>query len=97
MRAGGPEKQPALTTAAVMSAPGMNPSQVRRAVLDLANTRVRVTCPDGRRRTVSLFEARLMELASPRCSRRLMCQDFIALVRMAVQIPPDVSNSGIPS
>lgn len=54
-----------------------------REVLDLANRRVRMICPDGRRRTVSLFEARLIELASPRCRRRLMCEDFIRQVRWA--------------
>ncbi|MCW2370786.1 hypothetical protein [Sphingobium sp. B11D3D] len=57
-----------------------------RAILDLANSRVRITCPDSKRRTVTLLEARLIELTSPTCRRRLLCQDFISMVRTAAQI-----------
>lgn len=67
----------------------------RRAVLDLANVRVKITCPAGRRRSVSLFEARLIELASPHCRRRLMCEDFIGLVQMAVRMSPEEFNGCI--
>lgn len=56
----------------------------QRAVLDLANMKVRMVCPDGRRRTISLLEARLIELASPNCRRRIMCEDFIRQVRQAL-------------
>ena len=64
----------------------------RRAILELASTPVRMLCPDGKRRTVSLFAARLIELASPRCRRRLMCEDFIGLVRMAARMSPEEFN-----
>ena len=65
----------------------------RSAILELANTPVRMLCPDGKRRTVSLFRARLIELASPNCRRRLMCQDFIGLVLMAARMSPEEFNS----
>lgn len=64
----------------------------RSAILELANTPVRMLCPDGKRRTVSLFRARLIELASPRCRRRLMCEDFIALVMTAARMSPEEFN-----
>jgi len=64
----------------------------RGAILELANTPVRMLCPDGKRRTVSLFRARLIELASPNCRRRLMCEDFIALVLMAARMSPEEFN-----
>ena len=64
----------------------------RGAILEFANTPVRMVCPDGKRRTVSLFRARLFELASPNCRRRLMCQDFIALVMTAARMSPDEFN-----
>lgn len=64
----------------------------RSAILELASTPVRMVCPDGRRRTVSLFRARLIELASPQCRRRLMCQDFIDLVMMAARMSPEEFN-----
>ena len=64
----------------------------RSAILELANTPVRMLCPDGKRRTVSLFRARLIELASPNCRRRLMCQDFIGLVLMAARMSPEEFN-----
>ncbi|SCW75817.1 hypothetical protein SAMN02927924_02630 [Sphingobium faniae] len=56
----------------------------RRAILELANMKVRMICPDGRRRTISVLEARLIELTSPNCSRRIMCEDFIRQVRQAL-------------
>jgi len=64
----------------------------RGAILELANTPVRMLCPDGKRRTVSLFRARLTELASPNCRRRLLCQDFIGLVLMAARMSPEEFN-----
>ena len=64
----------------------------RGAILELANTPVRIVCPDGKRKTVSLFTARLIELASPNCRRRLMCQDFIGLVLMAARMSPEEFN-----
>jgi hypothetical protein len=64
----------------------------RGAILELANTPVRMLCPDGKRRTVSLFRARLIELASPNCRRRLLCQDFIGLVLMATRMSPEEFN-----
>ena len=64
----------------------------RRAILELASTPVRMLCPDGKRRTVSLFAARLIELASPHCRRRLMCEDFIALVMTAARMSPEEFN-----
>ena len=64
----------------------------RSAIVELANTPVRMLCPDGKRRTVSLFRARLIELASPNCRRRLMCQDFIGLVLMATRMSPEEFN-----
>lgn len=57
-----------------------------RSILEMANRKVRVTSPDGRRITVTLFEARLLELASPDCRRRILCQDFIAQVRSAARM-----------
>lgn len=57
-----------------------------QAILDLANMKVRMICPDGRRRTISLIEARLIELASPDCRRRIMCEEFIRQVRAALRI-----------
>jgi hypothetical protein len=67
-------------------------NDVRRAILELASTPVRMLCPDGKRRIISLFAARLIELASPRCRRRLMCEDFIALVMMAARMAPEEVN-----
>ena len=64
----------------------------RSAILELANTPVRMLCPDGKRRTVSLFRARLIELASPNCRRRLLCEDFIGLVLMAARMSPEEFN-----
>ena len=64
----------------------------RGAILELANTPVRMVCPDGKRRTVSLFRARLIELALPNCRRRLMCQDFIAVVMTAARMSPEEFN-----
>ncbi|MCW2404578.1 hypothetical protein M2336_001207 [Sphingobium sp. B1D7B] len=63
-----------------------------RAILDLANSRVRITCPDGKRRTVSRIEARLIELTSLNCKRRIMCQDFIALVRQALEMTQTIQE-----
>ncbi|MBU0556456.1 MAG: hypothetical protein KKD64_10360 [Alphaproteobacteria bacterium] len=68
-----------------------------RDILDLANSRVRITCPDGKRRTVSRIEARLIELTSPTCKRRLMCQDFIVLVRQALEMTQDIREGPEPS
>jgi len=68
-----------------------------RAILDLANSRVRITCPDGKRRSVSRIEARLIELTSPTCKRRLMCQDFIVLVRQALEMTQDIREGPGPS
>ena len=67
-------------------------NDVRRAILDLASTPVRMVCPDGKRRTITLFAARLIELSSPRCRRRLMCEDFIGLVRKAARMSPEEFN-----
>lgn len=64
-------------------------ADARSALMEMANARVKITCPTGKRRTVSMFEARLLELASPDCRRRLLCQDFISLVLMAARIPPE--------
>ncbi|MBG6119031.1 hypothetical protein IWY39_002835 [Sphingobium sp. JAI105] len=58
--------------------------ETHQAILDLASRQVRVTTPDGRRIRVTLFEARLLELASPDCRRRILCQDFITQVRNAL-------------
>lgn len=57
--------------------------EASRSILEMANRKVSVTSPDGRRIAVTLFEARLLELASPDCRRRILCQDFIAQVRSA--------------
>lgn len=59
--------------------------EASRAILNLANRQVRVRAPDGRRIRVTMFEARLLELATPDCKRRLMCQTFIEQVRGAVR------------
>jgi len=64
----------------------------RSAILELASTPVRMVCPDGKRKTVSLFRARLIELASPNCRRRLLCEDFIGLVLMAARMSPEEFN-----
>jgi len=58
----------------------------QRAILGLANMKVRMICPDGRRRTISLLEARLIELASPNCRRRILCEDFIRQVQEALSM-----------
>lgn len=58
-------------------------------VMALANQRVTITNHLGRRERVSLFEARLMELASGHC-RRVLCTDFIELVMAAAASPPPV-------
>ncbi|MCW2380623.1 MULTISPECIES: hypothetical protein [unclassified Sphingobium] len=57
-----------------------------RTILDLGNSRIRITCPDGTRRTVSRIRARLIELTSLNCKRRIMFQDFIALVLQALEM-----------
>ena len=49
----------------------------------------------GRREIVTAFEARLVELGSPRCRRRLYCQDFIWLVMTAASMSPIEFNAGI--
>lgn len=57
--------------------------EASRSILEMANRKVRVTSPNGRRIAVTLFEARLLELASPGCGRRILCHDFIDQVRSA--------------
>jgi len=53
------------------------------AVLALANRRVVIRDQSGRRRYGTLFEARVAELGSGDCKRRLLCLHFIRIVRMA--------------
>ena len=61
-------------------------------LLNLASSRVKIVDPMGKKRKVMLIEARILELASPNCRRRLLCQEFISLVRSAVHMTADEFN-----
>lgn len=63
-------------------------------VIDMANERVWITSHMGKREKVTLFEARLIELASDKC-RRLLCQDFIDLVLMAARMKPSAFSAQV--
>ena len=52
-------------------------------IIAQANRRVTIRDALGKRRYVTLFEARLIELASTHCQRRLLCENFIKAVRLA--------------
>ncbi len=59
---------------------------LRQHLLDLAAMPVRIVNAQGKKETVSLFEARLLELAAGRAPRRLHCQDFIWLMLRAASM-----------
>lgn len=66
---------------------GCPPEKSLRAhLLELASQPVRIVNAQGRKETVSYFEARLIELAAGRAPRRLKCQDFIWLVMRAASM-----------
>ena len=58
------------------------PARLRRSIIDLANQPV-VTISEGRKKTVTLFENRVLGLASASGGKRLACKAFIELVLRA--------------
>ena len=60
--------------------------------IQMAGSKVTAITPTGELRSMTLLEARLLELASPTCRRRLICEDFIRLVRQAVTLRPEDFN-----
>jgi hypothetical protein len=74
----------------------MPASDARTLLLTMANTPVDIINQAGQREIVTAIEARLLELASGDCRRRLFCQDFIALVRQALRMPAEPFNAAIP-
>ena len=72
-------------------------TDARALVLSMANTPVQIINQAGKRETVIALEARLLELGSGDCQRRLFCQDFIALVRQALRTPAEQFNASISS
>jgi hypothetical protein len=62
-------------------------------ILAIATTPVQIVNQAGKRETVTALEARIMELASGTCRRRIFCQDFISLVRQALTTDPVVFNA----
>ncbi|KQN04385.1 hypothetical protein ASE85_04870 [Sphingobium sp. Leaf26] len=66
---------------------GWSPGQDLRAdLLALAAKPVRIINAHGKKETVSLFEARLLELATGKAPRRIHCQDFIWLLLQAASM-----------
>lgn len=66
---------------------GWSPGHDLRAyLLALAAKPVRIINAHGKKETVSLFEARLLELAAGRSPRRIHCQDFIWLILQAASM-----------
>ncbi|EZP71659.1 hypothetical protein BV96_02396 [Sphingomonas paucimobilis] len=66
--------------------PDLSGDAFRTWVLERANAPVRIRNEKGRSETVTTFEARLLELASGNCQRRIWCMDFIRMVQLALTL-----------
>lgn len=74
-----------ITMAGTDSPPDLSGDAFRSWVLERANAPVRIRNENGRPETVTTFEARLLELASGNCQRRIWCMDFIRMVQLALE------------
>ncbi len=68
---------------------------LRSRTLAMASAPVEIINGQGRKESVTAFEARLIELGSRRCRRRLYCQDFIWLIMTAARMSSAQFNAGI--
>lgn len=71
--------------AEIDSPPDLSGDAFRSWVLERANAPVRIRNEKGRPETVTAFEARLLELASGSCQRRIWCIDFIRMVELTLR------------
>jgi hypothetical protein len=69
-------------------------ADLRTAVLEVANSPRMIRTFAGRRRTVSLFEASVLRIASGQTSRRTSVTDFVRLVlECAAYVEPEVEQA----
>lgn len=59
------------------------PARLRRSIIDLANQPVVTGLSDGRKKSITLFENRVLGLVSASGGKRLACKAFIDLVLQA--------------